>query len=141
MIKKSGFGIFLLSLICINASCSKSIPDEQLRICNQLKLEHTELLRGFENATLIVAENVGESYYSSKKSVALAEIPSDAFYCEWKTEPTEKVTRYNYVNVIFVPDVGIDKLLWLSESQILEDRTRRTIRRFDYSNSSFEIWK
>ena len=141
MIKKLCLSLYFISLIGLNTSCSKHITTEQLNICNQMLLEHKEQLHGFENAMLTVAEVVGDSFYSSKLSGILVEVPDGAFFCEWETEPTKTYSSYNYVTVMFVPDVGIDKLLWLSESQILEDGTRRPIRSFDYTTSSFDSWE
>ena len=125
----------------MNSSCSERMSVEEVNICNQMMLEHEELLHGFEDAVLTVAEVVGESFYSKKMSGVLAEIPDDAFFCEWKTKSTEIDKGINYVEVIFAPEVGADKLLWLYESQILEDRTSRPIRRFDYTTSSFDSWE
>lgn len=137
--KKLCFGLFFISLIGLNTSCSERITAKERNLCNQMMLEHKEQLHGFENAILTVAEAVGDSFYSSKLGHnMLGEIPNGAFFCQWETESTKTNSSYNYVTVMFVPDVGIGKLLWLSESQILENGTKRTIRTFNFTTSSFD---
>ena len=100
------------------------------------------LLEGYERKGLTVAEFVGDSYYTTKigGSSALYDRPEDAFFCSWSTE--HKAENYTFVQVVFRLDVntmGIGELLWLSEIR-LQNRQNKTLRSFDYRNSSFNTY-